>query len=70
MWGRIMNGTSVSDMVKAFGLYKHAWEHKLEKNSKFQSAKFADTYLRGLMPEGFSYQLRSEAYSAQNEAME
>ena len=65
-----MNGTSVSDMMKAFDLYKHAWEHKLEKNSKFQSAKFADKYLRKLMPEGFSYQLRSEAYAAQNEALE
>jgi hypothetical protein len=69
-WGKIMNGTSASDMMKAFDLYKHAWEHKLEKNSKFQSAKFADKYLRKLMPEGFSYQLRSEAYGAQNEAME
>lgn len=69
-WWKIMNGTSVSDMMKAFDLYKHAWEHKLEKNSKFQAAKFADTYLKHLMPEGFAYQLRSEAYSAQNEAME
>jgi len=70
LWGKIMNGTSVSDMMKGFDLYKHAWEHKMEKNSKFQSAKFADKYLRKLMPESFSYQLRSEAYSAQNEAME
>jgi hypothetical protein len=70
IWGKIMNGTSVSDMKKAFDLYIHAWEHKMEKNSKFQSAKFADKYLRKFMPEGFSYQLRSEAYTAQNEAME
>ncbi len=70
IWWKIMNNISFSDIGKAFDLYKHAWEHKLEKNSKFQSAKFADKYLRNLMPEGFSYQLRSEAYAAQNEAMD
>ena len=51
IWGKILNNMSFSDMGKAFDLYKHAWEHKLEKNSKFQSAKFADKYLRNLMPE-------------------
>ena len=70
VWGKIMNWTSFSDISKAFDLYKHAWEHKMEKNSKFQAARFADKYLTKLMPEGMRYSLRSEAAGAQNEAME
>ncbi len=69
-WWKFMNGTSFSDMKRAFDLYTHAWEHKFEKNSKFQAAKFADTYLTKLMPPSMQYALRSEAAGAQNEAME
>jgi hypothetical protein len=69
-FGKIMNWMSYNDLKKWFDLYVHAWEHKMEKNSKFQAAKFANNYLKHFMPESVGYQLRSEAYAAQNEAME
>ena len=69
-FGKIMNWMSFSDMKRGFDLYIHAWEHKMEKNSKFQAAKFANEKLKKFMPESVAYQLRSEAYAAQNEAME
>lgn len=67
---KFLSGTSVGDMMKAFEIYTHAWEHKLEKNSKFNSAKFADKYFSRLMPESFRWQLKSEAYAVQNGAMD
>lgn len=67
---KFLSGTSANDMMKAFEIYTHAWEHKLEKNSKFNSAKFADRYFSRLMPESFRGQLKSEMYSVQNEAMD
>lgn len=69
-FAKFMSGFSFNDAKKAFEIYTHAWEHKLEKNSKFNAAKFADKYFSKLMPESFRGQLKSEMYSTQNEAME
>jgi hypothetical protein len=67
---KFLSGVSLSDMWKGGEMFVHAIEHKLEKNAKFNSTKFADRYLSGLMPLAFRGQLKSEMYSAQNEAME
>jgi hypothetical protein len=70
LFTKLLSGFSFNDAKKAFEIYTHAWEHKLEKNSKFNAAKFADRYFSNLMPESFRGQLKSEMYSTQNEAME
>ncbi len=70
LFTKLLSGFSFNDASKAFELYTHAWEHKLEKNSKFNAAKFADRYFSKLMPESFRGQLKSEMYTVQNEAME
>lgn len=69
-WGKWMNYMSINDMRKGFDIVVHAIQHKFEKNGKFQSAKFANDYLGKFLPKTFQYQVRAEAYAAQNEALE